>query len=124
MALCVEKKDIPLKVNLERCVKLVKFAPPHMEIGLTGDIYGHFGQELTHKLTGWTSQRWIISVVNADQSLTLAEQKEKEKQETWEKVKQEPLMQDILNHVPKATLHSMKDIKTSDADSQPQTINE
>ena len=60
--LCIEKKEMSLKYELETNVKLVSFSKNLIEISFNDDLNKNFIKDLTTKLFEWTSQRWIITL--------------------------------------------------------------
>ena len=60
--LCIEKKEMSLKYELETNVKLVSFNKNLIEISFNDDLNNNFIKDLTTKLFEWTSQRWIITL--------------------------------------------------------------
>jgi len=60
--LCIEKKEMSLKYELETNVKLVSFNKNLIEISFNDDLNKNFIKDLTTKLFEWTSQRWIITL--------------------------------------------------------------
>jgi len=57
-----KEKEVELKYDLERNVKLVSFAPGKMNITFNEKLNKNFIKVLTDKLLKWTGERWIISL--------------------------------------------------------------
>ena len=60
--LCIQKKEIKLKYELEANVNLVTFDQGRIEIAFNENLDKDFIKELSSKLYDWTSLRWIISL--------------------------------------------------------------
>ena len=60
--LATKEKEVELKYDLERNVKLVSFAPGKMNITFNEKLNKNFIKILTEKLLIWTGERWIISL--------------------------------------------------------------
>ena len=58
---CVEKKEMNLKFDLETNVNLVKFEKNRIEISFNDNLKKDFVKGLSSKLYEWTNQRWIIT---------------------------------------------------------------
>lgn len=59
---CVEKKEMNLKFDLETNVNLVKFEKNRIEISFNDNLKKDFVKSLSSKLYEWTNQRWIITL--------------------------------------------------------------
>ena len=57
-----DDKEIELKYDLERNVKLVSFNRGKMDISFNEKLNKNFIKNLTDKLLQWTGERWIISL--------------------------------------------------------------
>ena len=60
--LCIKKKEIKLKYELESNVNLVTFVEGRIEIAFNENLDKDFIKELSNKLYEWTNTRWIISL--------------------------------------------------------------
>lgn len=56
------EKEVELKFDLERNVKLVSFSKGKIDIGFNEKLNQGFIKNLTEKLLLWTGERWIISL--------------------------------------------------------------
>ena len=70
-----KEKEIELKFDLERNVKLVNFKKGKIEISFNEKLNKNFIKILTEKLYSWTGERWIISLNKKIGNKTLFEQK-------------------------------------------------
>ena len=59
--LCLEKKEMKLKFELENNVNLVSFSNNRIEISFNEKLSNNFVKDLSEKLFDWTNNRWIIS---------------------------------------------------------------
>ena len=57
-----KEKEIELKYDLERNVKLVSFNKGSIDISFNEKLNKNFIKNLTEKLLLWTGERWIISL--------------------------------------------------------------
>ena len=59
--ICLEKKEMKLKYELENYVNLVSFSNNIIEISFNEKLGKDFVKDLSEKLFNWTNSRWIIS---------------------------------------------------------------
>jgi DNA polymerase-3 subunit gamma/tau len=102
--LALKEKEVELKYDLERNVKLVNFTPGKMNITFNEKLNKNFIKILTEKLLKWTGERWIISLSKEQGEKTIYEKnltkkKDKLAQETNSKV-----VKDFLDAFPDAKL--------------------
>ncbi|MDC2973916.1 DNA polymerase III subunit gamma/tau [Candidatus Pelagibacter sp.] len=78
--ICLEKKEMKLKYELENNVNLVSFTNMNIEISFNDKLNKNFIKELSEKLYDWTKKRWFISF-----SKEKGEMSEKEKKHNLKK---------------------------------------
>ncbi len=78
--ICLEKKEMKLKYELENNVNLVSFSNMNIEISINDKLNKNFIKELSEKLYDWTKKRWFISF-----SKEKGEMSEKEKKHNLKK---------------------------------------
>ena len=99
-------KEVELKYDLERNVKLVSFTPGKMNITFNEKLNKNFIKTLTDKLLKWTGERWIISLSKEQGKETIYE-----KNLTNKKAK---LAQEMNSEVVKDFLATFPDAKLTD----------
>ena len=62
MALIRERRDMKLLVEIETCLRLVRYAPGRIEFEPTPDAPPDLASRLAQRLQGWTGARWGVSV--------------------------------------------------------------
>jgi DNA polymerase-3 subunit gamma/tau len=70
-----KEKEVELKYDLERNVKLVSFTAGKMNITFNEKLNENFIKILTEKLLKWTGERWIISLSKEQGEETVYEKK-------------------------------------------------
>ena len=78
--MCLEKKEMKLKYELENNVNLVSFSNTNIEISFNDKLNKNFVKDLSEKLYDWTKKRWLISF-----SKEKGEMSEKEKKNILKK---------------------------------------
>ena len=104
VALAVEKRDIGMKLALERDVRLVRCEDGQLEIALEQSAAKGLVHELQRKLAGWTGRRWIVVVSKEQGEPTLRAQAEAQDAEIKRGVQSDPLVQAVMNRFPGATI--------------------
>jgi DNA polymerase-3 subunit gamma/tau len=102
IALAVEKRDIAVKMALERDVRLVRCEDGQLEIALEASAPKTFVHDLQRKLAGWTGKRWIVVVSKEQGAPTVRAQAEAQQAEIERGVQSDPLVQAVLSRFPGA----------------------
>ena len=112
--LCIKKKEIKLKYELEFNVNLVTFADGRIEIAFNERLDKDFIKELSNKLYQWTNKRWIISL-SKKKGLITKKQKEKiNKDKIFEDFKKSEFYNKVLEILPDSELVEFKKKENKD----------
>ena len=79
--MCLEKKEIKLKYELENNVNLVSFSNMNIEISFNNNLNKNFVKDLSEKLYDWTQNRWLISFSKEKGLISEKEKKQAQKRE-------------------------------------------
>jgi DNA polymerase-3 subunit gamma/tau len=118
IALAAEKRDVPVKLALERDVRLVRCEDGQLEIALEPTAPKTFVHDLQRKLAAWTGKRWIVVVSQEQGAATLRAQMDARKAELERNVENDPLVQAVLKKFPGATIENVTQ-RASDAEREP-----
>ena len=75
ISLVEKNKEIELKFDLERNVRLVKFSEGKIDIEFNEKLSKNFIKNLTSRLLEWTGNRWIITLSKSKGDQTIYEKK-------------------------------------------------
>ena len=100
IALAQEKRDISVKMALERDVRLVRCEDGQLEVALEATAPRTFVHDLSRKLTAWTGKRWIVVVSQEQGAATLRSQQDARQAELERSVEDDPLVQAVLGVSP------------------------
>jgi len=100
----IKEKEVELKYDLERNVKLVSFAPSKINITFNEKLNKNFIKILTEKLLKWTGERWIISLSKEQGEKTVYEKNLADKKDKLAKEMNSKLVKDFLSVFPDAKL--------------------
>ena len=103
-----KEKEIELKYDLERNVKLVSFNKGTIDISFNEKLNKNFIKNLTEKLLLWTGERWIISLSKNTDAKSIYEKNLEDKNNKVEEFKKSKIAQDIQKAFPDAKLTDVK----------------
>jgi len=99
-----KEKEIELKYDLERNVKLVSFNKGTIDISFNEKLNKNFIKNLTEKLLIWTGERWIISLSKNNEAKSIYEKNLENKNNKIEDFEKSKMAQDIKKAFPDAKL--------------------
>jgi DNA polymerase-3 subunit gamma/tau len=102
-------KEIELKYDLERNVKLVSFNKGAIDISFNEKLNKNFIKTLTEKLLFWTGERWIISLSKNTEAKSVYEKNLENKSNKLKEFKKSKIAQDIQKAFPDAKLVDLKE---------------
>jgi len=104
IALAAQKRDLGVKLALERDVRLVRCEDGRLEIGLERSAAKTLVNDLAHKLSQWTNRRWMVVVSAEAGQPTVRSQNEARQAELKTGVRADPLVQAVLARFPGAEI--------------------
>jgi DNA polymerase-3 subunit gamma/tau len=104
IALAQERRDVTMKMALERDVRLVRCEDGRLEIALEASAAATLVHDLQRKLTTWTGRRWMVVVSKEEGAPTVRAQAEARQAEVERGVQSDPLVQAVLNRFPGAKI--------------------
>jgi DNA polymerase-3 subunit gamma/tau len=107
-----EKRDMRLLVEVETCLRLVKYAPGRIEFEPTRDASADLAARLSQRLQSWTGGRWGVSVVSTGGAATIAEDRDAAGNAARAEAMQQPLVQAVMAAFPGAKI---TEIRTAEA---------
>jgi len=99
-----KEKEVELKFDLERNVKLVSFNRGKIDISFNEKLNQSFIKNLTEKLLLWTGERWIISLSKNNNAKSIYEKNMEKKSSKLEEFKKTDLAQQIKEAFPDAKI--------------------
>ena len=109
--LCIIKKEMKLKYELETNVNLVKFENCRIEIAFNDNLDKDFVKNLSTRLLEWTNQRWIISFSKKHGDISIKNKEKNKQEELINNAKNSELYKTVLNYFSDAELIDVKTIK-------------
>ena len=100
----IKEKEIDLKYDLERNVKLVSFNKGKIDISFNEKLNKNFIKNLTEKLLQWTGERWVISLSKNMEAKSVYEKNQENKKKVFNEFKESNIAKQIENAFPDAEL--------------------
>ncbi len=102
-------REIELKYDLERNVKLVSFNKGTIDISFNEKLNKNFIKNLTEKLLLWTGDRWIISLSKNSSAKSIYEKNQEDKSIKIQEFKKSKIAKSIQEAFPDAKLIDLKE---------------
>jgi DNA polymerase III subunit gamma/tau len=112
IALAAQKRDLGVKLALERDVRLVRCEDGRLEIALERSAAKTLVNDLARKFSQWTNRRWMVVVSAEPGGTTVRSQNEARQAELKSGVRADPLVQAVLTRFPGAEI---VDVRKGDA---------
>src|SRR5438445_5130408 len=104
IALATQKRDLAVKLALERDVRLVRCEDGRLEIALEPTAAKTLVNDLARKFSQWTNRRWMVVVSAEDGEATVKSQNDARHAELKIGVRADPLVQAVLARFPGAEI--------------------
>ena len=104
-----KEKEIELKYDLERNVKLVSFNKGKIDISFNEKLNKNFIKNLTEKLLQWTGERWIISLSKNVEAKSIYEKNLENQNKAIEEFKKSKIAKDLETAFPDAKHTEIKE---------------
>ncbi|MBD1166893.1 DNA polymerase III subunit gamma/tau [Pelagibacterales bacterium SAG-MED09] len=109
--LCLNKKEMNLKYELEKNVNLVKFENGRIEISFNDNLDKDFVKNLSTKLLEWTKQRWMISFSKNKGEISIKDKEKNKQKKLIEDMKKSNLYKTLSEYFPDAELIEVKPLR-------------
>jgi DNA polymerase-3 subunit gamma/tau len=102
IALAQEKRDVTMKMTLERDVRLVRCEDGKLELALEKSAPRTLINDLSRKLQDWTGKRWMVVISKEQGAPPVRLQQEARQAEVERGVHSDPLVKAVLDRFPGA----------------------
>ena len=107
--ICLEKKEMKLKYELENNVNLVSFSNMNIEISINDKLNKNFIKDLSEKLYDWTKNRWLISFSKEKGAMSEKEKKHNLKKKNITEYKNSREYKNLLKVLPDIELTDIEE---------------
>ena len=116
VALAEERREIDLKIVLERHVRLVRFEMGTFEFRAMPTAAPDLANKIKKALDDWTGVRWAVALSQEEGDPTLHERQQSLKVETERGIRSHPLVRSVLEKFPGAQIVGINKAKAVAAD--------
>jgi DNA polymerase III subunit gamma/tau len=109
IALAAQKRDLGVKLALERDVRLVRCEDGRLEIALERSAAKTLVNDLARKFSQWTSRRWMVVVSAEEGEPTIRSQNDARQAALKTGVEADPLVQAVLARFPGAEIVDVRE---------------
>ncbi|MBX7249479.1 MAG: DNA polymerase III subunit gamma/tau [Caulobacteraceae bacterium] len=110
VALIGQRRDIGLKLDVERFVRLVSFKPGMIEYEPGPNAPGDLPRRLSARLKEWTGQTWLIAAQGGGGAESLYERERREKGEERARIEADPFVLEVQRVFPGAQLIDVRSL--------------
>ena len=110
LALIEKKRDITLKLDVERFIRPISFRPGAIEYEPAPGAPSDLAQRLVMRLKEWTGERWLLSTQGGGGAESLWEKQKREAREVRAQIEQDPFVRSVMDVFPGAEIVGIRQI--------------
>jgi DNA polymerase-3 subunit gamma/tau len=115
LALIDRKRDISLKLDVERFVRPISFRPGAIEYEAAPGAPANLAQRLVGRLKDWTGERWLIAAQGGGGAESLWEKQKREEREVRAEIEQDPFVLAVMKTFPGAEILGVRTLAQAQA---------
>jgi DNA polymerase-3 subunit gamma/tau len=115
LALIDRKRDIALKLDVERYVRPISFRPGAIEYEPAPGAPANLAQRLVGRLKEWTGERWLIAAQGGGGAESAWERKKREDKEALALVAQDPFVRSVMEAFPGTEIVGVRNLPQPEA---------
>ncbi|MDZ4371484.1 MAG: DNA polymerase III subunit gamma/tau [Phenylobacterium sp.] len=108
LALIDRRRDIRLKLDVERFIRPISFRPGAIEYEPAPGAPPDLAQRLVGRLKEWTGERWLLSTQGGGGAESLWEKQKRQERETRAEIEKHPFVQSVMTAFPGAEIVSVR----------------
>jgi len=118
------KRDITLKLDIDRYLKLVSFRPGAIEFEPAHGCPSNLAQRLSARLKDWTGQPWLVAAQGTGGAETAWEREKRAKAETRAAIEADPFVRAVMEAFPGAEIADVRKLEIAAAEPAPDEASE
>jgi DNA polymerase-3 subunit gamma/tau len=115
LALIEKRRDIALKLDVERYVRPISFRPGAIEYEPAPGAPANLAQRLVGRLKEWTGERWLIAAQGGGGAESLWERQKREEREVRAQIERDPFVLSVMDAFPGAEIVSVRTLPQAEA---------
>jgi DNA polymerase-3 subunit gamma/tau len=115
LALIDRKRDISLKLDVERFVRPISFRTGAIEYEAAPGAPNNLAQRLVGRLKEWTGERWLIAAQGGGGAESLWERQKREERDVRAQIEQDPFVLAVMESFPGAEIIGIRTLPQADA---------
>jgi DNA polymerase-3 subunit gamma/tau len=115
LALIEKRRDITLKLDVERYVRPISFRPGAIEYEPAPGAPANLAQRLVGRLKEWTGERWLIAAQGGGGAESLWERQKREQRETRARIEHDPFIVAVMQAFPGAEIVGIRNLPQPEA---------
>jgi len=115
IALIEKKRDIALRLDVERYVRPISFRPGALEYEPAPGAPVNLAQRLVNKLKEWTGQPWLIAAQGGGGAESAWERQKREEREVRAQIEADPFILAVMDAFPGAEIVSVRNLPMPEA---------
>ncbi|MET0293890.1 MAG: DNA polymerase III subunit gamma/tau, partial [Phenylobacterium sp.] len=119
IALIDQKRDIALRLDVERFVRPISFRTGAIEFEPAPGAPVNLIQRLAARLKEWTGQPWLIAAQGGGGAESLWERQKREERETLDEVRRDPFVKAVMEAFPGAEILGVRSLEAAEASPAP-----
>jgi DNA polymerase-3 subunit gamma/tau len=119
MALIEARRDISLKLDVERYLRPISFRPGAIEYEAAPGAPANLAQRLVGRLKEWTGERWLIAAQGGGGGESAWERQKRQERETRAEIEQDPFVRQVLDAFPGAEILGVRNIAAPESAALP-----
>lgn len=119
LALIEKRRDISLKLDVERFVRPISFRPGAIEYEPAPGAPRDLAQRLVARLKEWTGERWLIAAQGGGGAESLWERQKRQEREVRAQIEQDPFVQEVMQAFPGAEIVGIRNIAAPEPAAEP-----
>lgn len=115
MALIETRRDISLKLDVERYVRPISFRPGAIEYEPAPGAPANLAQRLVARLKEWTGERWLIAAHGGGGAESAWERQKRQEREVRAEIEQDPFVREVMEAFPGAEIVGVRSLAQPEA---------
>jgi DNA polymerase-3 subunit gamma/tau len=115
LALIEKKRDIALRLDVERYVRPISFRPGALEYEPAPGAPANLAQRLVGRLKEWTGQPWLIAAQGGGGAESAWERQKREEREVRSEIEADPFILSVMAAFPGAEIVSVRNLPQPEA---------